>query len=56
MKIYQKDKSFIEHLYAKLSMTNLVGTKPYVSKHIDKKYNKTREAYRFNTLTFPYFF
>ena len=55
LRFHQKDKLFIDHLYLKMSINNLVGSKPYLAKQIDKKYNKVRESYKFNTLAFPYF-
>jgi hypothetical protein len=55
MRFHQKSKLFIDHLYEKMTLNNLVRAKPHLSKQIDKKYNKIRESYKFNTLTFPYF-
>lgn len=38
-----------------MSINNLTSSKPYLAKQLDKKYNKVRESYKFNTLTFSYF-
>jgi hypothetical protein len=55
MQFHQKDESFIKHLYGKMKKDNLVSANYLKSSSFHKKTNKTYTAYRFDTLSLPYF-
>jgi len=55
MKIHQKDKAFVEHLWNMFISIALVGAAAKLCSHLDKRNGKTTYSYQFATFTLPYF-